>query len=890
MNQTIQDHRPPRLPQRFLRWYSKPELLEDIEGDIHEDFNKRFTRSGKRQAHLYYLLDVIRFFRPFVIKKLFKTQNTNTMFKLNTIIAFRHLAKNKLYSFINIIGLAIGIAACLIIAHYVIFQLSYDQFHENADRVYRVQSSAYQNGEDQGTSFYSGYALGPSLIRDVPEIEMQSRVHPYYGGAVVNRVVDSVSMTTFRENDIIFVEPAFLKMFTFNFLQGNSTTSLDDPSSIIINESTMRKYFGNTPTVVVGQTLKVNGGWANGDYIISGVVQDFPANSHFVFDFLLPIERVLMREQYTREGTDWGWTNFYSYVMLSPQSTEVAVEEKIADLMHTYIPEQLESDGQKQVLSIQNVPEIHLRPEADGDEFGDSGNINSVYFMILIAGFILLIAWINFINLSTAKSTERSMEVGIKKAMGALRPQLISQFLTESFWVNLFAIVLAVGLTYIFMPLLSVALGTTLEVELTNPKILVALAILVIVGPLLAGFYPALILSSFKTVTALKGRFVSKQGHAFSLRKGLVVFQFVISTILIAGTFAVSQQLSFMQNTDTGINMSRVLAVKGPETNVSLASFESFKNNMSQFAAVEAFSSSRSIPGNGYNWGTEARRLGTEQSKLGRIDVTWIDDTFLNTYGIEMIAGRDFKEATREVENGMIINEASLKAFGLGTSENALTEKIILSGDTIPIRGVVKDHNWQSLHKAFGPSVFLFRAASADFFSLNINPQNTDQVIEMVENEFATAFPGNPMEYYFVDDFFNRQYKDDRAFANIFKAFSAFAIFAACLGLFGLASYSVIQKAKEIGIRRVLGASGTHITFLFSKRYLLLTLIANAIAIPITYFGIERWLESFAFSIGITAELFLIPVGLLLVIATLTISLQTAKAAMANPVKNLRSE
>lgn len=890
MNQTIQDHRPPRLPQRFLRWYCKPELLEDIEGDIHEDFNKRHTRSGRRQAHLYYFLDVLRFFRPFVIKKLFKTQNTNTMFKLNTMIAFRHLAKNKLYSFINITGLAIGIAACLIIAHYVIFQLSYDKFHENADRVYRVQVSTLQNGEDQGTGFYTGYALGPSLIRDVPEIEMQSRIHPYYGGGIVNRVVDSVSMTPFREQDILFVEPAFLQMFTFNFLQGNHDTALDDPSSIVITESTMRKYFGNEPDAVLGQILNVSGGWANGNYLISGVVEDFPANSHFQFDFLMPIERVLMRDQYTQEGTDWGWTNFYSYVMLSPQSTEEAAEAKMADLMHTYTPEDLEADGLKQTLSLQNVPDIHLRSEITGDEFGTVGNINSVYFMVIIAAFILLIAWINFINLSTAKATERSMEVGIKKAMGALKPQLMSQFLTESFWVNLFAIVLAIGLTYTFMPMLSEALGVDLAVDITNPVILASLGVLILIGPMLAGFYPALILSSFKTVTALKGRFVSKKSHSFSVRKGLVVFQFVISTFLIAGTFTVSRQLNFMQNQDTGIDMSKTLAIKGPETNISLASFESFKNNMEQVAGVEAFSSSRSIPGNGYNWGTEARRSGTDRSNSGSVNVTWVDATFLNTYGIDVMAGRDFTEAQRQAENGMIINEAAVKAFDLGNPENALTEKIILSGDTMAIRGVVKDHNWQSLHKAYGPTIFLYRFASADFFSLSVSPQNTEKVIRELEKQFDAAFPGNPVEYYFVNDFFNRQYKEDKAFANIFKAFSAFAIFAACMGLFGLASYSVVQKAKEIGIRRVLGASGTQITFLFSKRYLLLTIIANAIAIPITYFGIKSWLENFAFSIGITAELFLVPMVLLLIIAAVTISFQTIRAAMANPVKNLRSE
>jgi len=892
VNQTVKDHRAPRIPQKILRWYCKPELLEDIEGDIHEDYNKRYTRNGKGMARLYYVLDVIRFFRPFAVKNIFKTQINTTMFKLNTLIAFRNLAKHKLYSFINIAGLGIGIAACLIIAHYVIFQLSYDRFHDNADRLYQVQKQSFHEGEGGGINPYTGFALGPALIKDLPEISMQSRVHPYYEGAVISKVVDSVNTGSFREEALTFVEPSFLEMFSLEALQGDLSTSLDDPNSIIISESMRIKYFGNEELAVIGKVLNVNGGWARGNMKVTAVIKNLPSNSHFNFDFLLPIEKALSDEQYQSQGADWGWTNFYTYVMLNNAENEVAASSKMADLMQKYQGETLESDGLKVVLSIQNIRDLHLRSNVDGAPEGlrAPGDIKSVYFMIIIAVFILIIAWINFINLSTAKASERGLEVGIKKAMGAHKKQLVVQFLIESFWVNLIAIGLAIFLTYAAIPLLSDAIGAKLVVNLSQPFIALALVGLIFVGPVLAGIYPAVVLSSFKTVTALKGKVVSKKSRTFSMRRGLVVFQFIISTLLIAGTFTVSKQLNFMQNQGTGMNLSQILTVKGPEVNVSRAGFEAFKNKMTQFATVESFASSRSVPGAGYNWGTEVRKSGNQSSTNLHTDVTWVDENFLETFGIELISGRNFEFSQERVEHGMIINEASLEVLGLGTAEDALNEKIILSGDTIFIRGVVKNHNWNSLHSDYTPATFLYRWASVDYFSLRINPANLQTTVNEVEQQFQEAFPGNPVDYYFLDDFFNRQYQADLAFASIFNAFSMFAILAACMGLFGLASYSVVQKAKEIGIRRVLGASSMEITTLFSKRYLFLMLIANVIAVPIAYFGIADWLDEFAFSINITADLFIVPVVVLLLIAAATVSFQTLRASLANPIKNLRSE
>jgi len=867
--------------------------LESIEGDIEEDFHTRVDAIGRKKAKLYYHLDVLRFFKPFAVRNPLNSLNINPMFKINTVIAFRNLFKHKLYSFINISGLSIGIAAVLIISHYVLFQLSYDDFQSKGDRLFRVHRQITQAGEDFGTSAFTAFALGTTMAADVPEFEEVARVHPFYGGAIVSHVVDSVSSGAFRETDLLFTDPSILNMLSFEFVQGNPSTALDGINSVIITESTLEKYFGNRNQPVIGEQLDINGGWGSGYAQITGVVKDFPANSHFNFDFLLPLEKTLQDEQYTSEGADWGWNNFYTYVTLIPQSNEGGVEAKIADLKHQYRGEELDGDDRIEKLLLQQVSDIHLRSEVSGadDMVANPGDIKTVYFMIIIASFILVIAWINFINLSTAKATERGLEVGIKKAIGAQKNQLMIQFLTESFWVNFIALSIAVGLTFLLMPYLSELIGENLMTDFTHPVILTTLLLLLFVGPLLAGLYPSVVLSSFRTVTALKGKFVSKNSHTFNLRRGLVVFQFVISSLLIAGTFAVSKQLKFMQNEDTGMSLSQILTVRGPELNVTRTGFEAFKNNLSQNASVESFSSSRSVPGAGYNWGTRARRMGASDTDNQRISVTWIDESFFDTFDMDLVAGRGFDfSQERDDDQGMIINEASLLTFGLGTAEEALTQKIILSGDTMNVRAVIKNHHWSSLHTDYSPVAFLYRWASVDYFSLKVNQANIEQTIRDVENEYAEAFPGNPVEYYFLDDFFNRQYKADIAFANVFKVFSVFAIIAACMGLFGLASFSVVQKAKEIGIRRVLGATSMEITILFSRRYLILMIIANLIAIPIAYFGIEDWLEGFAFSINISADLFIIPLIILLAISLLTVSFQTLRASLANPVKNLRSE
>ncbi len=894
MNQFVKEHKAPRIPKKILRWYCKPDLLEDIEGDIEEDFNKRYTRQGKHIARLYYLLNVIRFFRPFAVKNILKIQ-INSMFKLNTRIAFRNLIKNKLYSSINITGLSVGITACFIIAHYVNYQLSFDRQFEHSDQLYRMHVSYYQNGAYRSIGRGHAYGLGPALKKDIPEFENLSLVHHYRQGAVINTVNGTGAKNPVKEKGMLFVEPAFLDMFSIDFLAGSSQSALTDDMSIILTKTMALKYF-NDVDKALGKSLNLAGQWGvTGDYIITGVIKDFPKNSHLNLDFLLPLSNVLKTEQYQWEGSDWNWTNFYLYAQLTKHSTEENTEEKIANLMHTYEGDRLKEEAEEKVLSLQPITELQLKSEVNT---GSEGNINTVYFMMGIAAIILLIAWINFINLSTARASERMVEVGVKKTMGASRRQLVAQFLTESFWINFLSLSAALLLSYWLLPKLGTLVDVNLSFDLSAPYIKVLLVALLFGGPLLSGIYPAFFMSAFEASKSLKGDTKITSKGRIPLRRVLVVTQFVVSLLMIAGTYALSEQLKFMRSQPTGFNMEKLLVVKGPLANAELDKVERFRNDIKSMAAVDMFCTSTRIPGSGYNWNTEIQKEGADKSTQKGVSIIWVDHDFFATYQIEMLAGRDFSDAIQDLEdenqviiqNGAILNETMVKSLGLGTPTESIGQPLHLSGQTIKVRGVMKDHNWNSLHRPITSGIFLYLPSNTDYFTLTVNRINLDATLASIQDQFNKSFPGNPMEYYFLDDFFDRQYQADRQAGKVFSAFALLAIITACLGLFGLMAFTLLQKTKEIGIRKVLGAGLSDIANVVSKDYLNMILLANVLAIPLAYWGIELWLRNFAFKTPITFRFFLIPAVMLFGIALVTMAFHINSVLKANPVQNLRSE
>lgn len=815
------------------------------------------------------------------------------MLKSFFTLAIRNLFKRKLYSFINIFGLAIGMAVCLIILKYVDFELSYDRHHAQADHIYRVLTSSYRNGEHRGDYVVSAYALAPALESDIPEVKIGLRTHPMYGGAVATYHREGQDPIVFREEKMQYADSTFFDVFTHRALQGNLATALDDPNSVVITKRVAEKYFGKNEDPL-GKTFEISGGWTPANYVVTAVIEDVPQNSTFSFEFLFPIHNLLQGQQYQQDKSGWGWNNFVTYVLMHENANVEAAREKIPAFVDKHRGEELAESNSKAVFVFQPLKDVHLTTGLSLDS-SPTASRNTIYFFIVISIFILSIAWINYINLSTARAMERSREVGIKKAIGAYKSQLVWQFLSESVLVNFIAVLLAVGLAWLLLPVLNGIVGKELAFDFTDSRLWMVLGGLFLFGSAVSGAYPAFVLSSFNTIQVLKGK-VEKMSGGFSLRKVLVVFQFASSLILITGTFTIYRQMSFMQGQEKGLTTDQMLIVDGPKVmdwenwRTSRGKLITFKDELAKIPGVESVTSSGAIPGGGYNWGTSIRKDGAEESESKNGSIVWVDPDFVPTYDIQVIAGKNFDIAIRSDMESVLVNESSLKAFGLGTPEEALNERLILGGDTVRIIGVLKNYNWESLKTDHSPWIFKADTISASNFSIHLAGSNFHQVIGDIEKLYKDVFPGNPVNHYFLDEFFNNQYQAEKQFAQIFGLFAGLAIIIACLGLWGLASFTTALKLKEIGIRKVLGASTGSVMSLLSWQFLKLMIIASVISIPLTWYGISEWLGTFAFRIGLGVDLFIVPVLLLFVIALGTISLQIFRGASSNPASVLRTE
>ena len=807
------------------------------------------------------------------------------MLKSYFLLAFRNLTKRKVVSFINIFGLGMGIAACLVIVKYIGFEGSYDSFHVNSERLYRVtRSTLLHNGEKKQPIVVTTYGLGPALAANLPEVKRSIRVHPMYGGGVVSYQSSDTEVRAFHEKKMILADSTFLRAFTFRIIMGQVETALDQPNSIVITKSMAEKYFGQEDPM--GKTLKLTGGWGDGDYLVSAVIENLPGNSHFDFDFLLPTHNLFLRDQYKKDD-GWGWNNFITYVELNPGASREAVMKKLPDFAQRNIDVHHKEEGYQTVLDLQPVTNIHLQPGYRHD--GDTISKSTLYFFALIAVFILFIAWINYINLSTARALERAHEVGIKKTIGAHRSQLVGQFFLESALVNLLGIVLAVGLAIILLPLLGDIVGKQLAFDFADKRLWLMLAGLFLLGLIASGIYPSLVLSSFRITEVIKKNRAS--GKGFSLRKGLVVFQFSSSLILIAGTFAILRQIDYMRSEDKGLQMDQMLIVTGPRNipwRQAIPKFQILKNEVGKISGVDAVATSAAIPGGGHNWGADVRKSGTQATDFKGGSVVWVDTDFIPTYKIQFLSGHNFNPNVKSDMKSVIINEAALTAYGLGTAQDALNERLILGSDTVAILGVLKNYNWSSLKSENTPYLMSPDTTSVGSMSIHLTGHSFNATIEAIGKVFSEVLPQELYEYYFLDDFFNEQYKSEQQFAKIFSMFAALAIVISCLGLWGLASFTTMQKMKEIGVRKVLGASSISIVSLLSSQFLKLVLIASAIAMPVAWYGIARWLDGFAFHIGMRWDLFVIPILILALIAMTTVSLQVLKGASTNPAEVLK--
>ncbi len=808
------------------------------------------------------------------------------MLKNYLVFAIRNLQKRKLFSFINILGLTIGLAACLVILKYIDFETSFDKFQVNASRLYRVTSTESRSNQKDLTYVVSSYGLGPAMVSDVPGIQRYIRIHPMYGGTVMSYEGQGGNVNAFHEDHVLIVDSTFFRSFTYQPIEGNLITSLDDPNSIVITRSIAKKYFGSEDPM--GKTITLSGGWIDGNYSVTAVIEDVPGNTSLHFDALIPMHNIFLKDQYVHDD-GWSWNNWITYVELSPGVDKESVMQQLPSFAKKVIDIHNTNSKAKTTLNLQPLRDMHLQ---SGLEL-DSGTLNksTIYFFGLIALFILLIAWINYINLSTARAIERSREVGIKKAIGALRSQIAGQFFLESVLVNLAGILLALGLAVILLPVLATIIDKKLHFDFSDIRLWLILLGLLIIGSLASGSYPALVLSSFRFRIAV---YPGGENRTFSLRKVLVVFQFAASLVLIAGTFTVYRQISYMQSRNIGMQMDQVLVVKGPYTinyREARQKIRIFKDEVEKLPGVTGAATSAAIPGGGYNWGTGIRKSGTQPEDAKSGSIVWIDPDFINLYQMKLLAGHNFNPEVTSDMQSVIINEASLNAFGLGTARQALDEKVIMGGDTCRVLGVLKNYNWNSLKSEVTP--FLFRADTISTADISIHltgGASLKPTVEKIGKIYKKLIPSEPYQYYFLDDFFNSQYKSENQFNKIFGLFAVLAVLISCLGLWGLASFTTTQKLKEIGIRKALGASAGNIVYLLTSRFLVLIMVASVVALPLSWFSMNSWLNGFAYRIGLRWDLFLVPVVILILIALLTVSVQVVRGAATNPANVLRSE
>lgn len=815
------------------------------------------------------------------------------MLKNHLKIAIRSLIRQKIYTLINLLGLSIGVSGCLLITMFVVNEFSYDKFHTNADRIYKIAL------ERKYPNHSTNYAIIPHsfadvIMRDFPEVEAVTKLGGPFNNVVVNYHNAEDEVKQFEENFVMAADSNFFRIFSINLLKGDRDKVLAKNTDIVLTEETAYRYFGNEEPV--GKTLHM----FNQDFTVSGVSENVPKNSHFKFDFLTK-----WNDQIFGGGLGVNFISFnaHVYVQLKPGVQPASLESKFPDMVDRYAAAQIEQDlgkswqdykteGNGYRYFLQPLQSIHLDPTHIEAKMQPGGNINYVYFLICIAVLILVIACINFMNLATARSAERAREVGVRKVMGSLKNQLISQFLVESIVLSLLATVIALGVANLALPYFNDLAGKHLTFSLSPQVVAGLLAVALVVG-ILAGSYPAFALSSFNPVVVMKGNFTGNAKGAW-LRNGLVIFQFFISMVLIVGTLVIEQQMEFIQNKSLGYDTEQVLTIERAFALENRS--ETFIEELRRIPGIESVAGSFALLGReGDFFGGQFKPEGSSEILTTKTMV--FDDNLDKTMGFEFVAGKGFTEETND-SLSIILNEAAVKALDIANPIGSKLYQVqrrpegnITLGYTII--GIIKDFNFQSLRDPITPlaiqNVETFNGAPAYVYA-RVKGKNLSTVINAVESKWKEMVPDQPFKYQFLDQNLKAQYEAEQRAREVFSIFAALAILIACVGLFGLAAYTSNLRTREIGIRKVMGASAGSVIILLSKDFTKLILIAFVLSVPLSWYVMNSWLEGFAYRVSIGVEVYLLAGITALLIGWITVSYQSIKAAIANPIKSLRSE
>jgi len=801
-------------------------------------------------------------------------------------IALRSLLKNRGLTFINLIGLATGFAITLLIVQYVQYERSYESTHPNADRVVRLTLN-FMTGNSVTTQDSEMYPpVGPKLQEEVPEVEAYTRV--YAIGEPSSPI--QIGEQQFLMKDLYAVDADFFRMFNYKLIYGSEKGLFQKPNEAVITESTALKYFNRKD--VVGEVIKSPGSAGDISYDVVGVTHDSPPNTHLKFDMLISYPTMLadaeMLRRHGENEENWDNNNSYMYVQLAKGADYKHFTNSLATFSKRLIGEQ---KIKSEEIVGQKISDIHLyskktyEPEANGDA-------KSIFFLLGVAFMIILSAYVNYINLATSKALDRAKEVGIKKVVGSTKTQLILQFLIESLLINVLAGVIALLLVWMgkssFLSLSGIPENFVLFGNLSFWMLLLAFIIL---GGLFSGLYPAFILSSFKPSTVLKGDF-SNSMKGTLLRKGLVVFQFAITIILLTQTFTVNEQINYMRGLDRGVNVDRSIVVEAPTKNAS-KNYSVFKQGLLANSKIKSVSLSHTVPGQpsgSLSTTADIHITGVTPEQYHNFYITFIDKDYIPLLDVEMLAGTNFDEGTTPEKFQVVVNEEALTHWNIQTPEDAINKKLSFWGNEWTIKGVVKNYHQQSPKSPFLPMIHIFSNNFRSLATVQFTGGAPNDNVAQIKEKFNTVYPGAAFSYFFMDQEYDKQFKADDRFQNVFMILTAFSILIACLGLLGLASFSVSKRRKEIGIRKVIGASTTNILILLSKDFVKTVMLSVLLSVPISYLLIQNWLKNFAFRIDIHLWLFVFPILLVFVLVFLSISIKTMKTAIANPVKSLRIE
>jgi len=792
-------------------------------------------------------------------------------------VALRNLYRNKVYSAINIAGLALGVASCILIFLYVQDELSYENQFSKADRIARVAGEIEHDGQTNKFAL-SAPVLAPFLLKDYPELKHVTQLLP------ANKQTIWYKGRSFNEDKLIFADSAFFEIFDYKFLAGNPATALDEPRTIVVSEQMAEKYFGSADKAL-GELLK----FSRDSYQVTGVFAD-EGNSHIQANaFLARSTFDTQRQDVLTDNNHWFQLSRYTYVLLQDESQIAPFEEKLKTFSATRVNPWLKENKLQAAVTfaVQPLRSIHFDTEYVED-LSTPGNISYIYIFSVVAVFLLLIASINYMNLATARSAKRAKEVGLRKVVGAYRSQIIGQFIGESLLITLLAVVLALALAQILIPTFNSLTDKQFDSNffLQKEVILALCAIILFIGAV-AGSYPAIFLSRFKPADVLKADKAPRGGNA-ALRRSLVVIQFTISLILIIGTIVVFSQMQFLKNRELGFNKEQILIIDIPTGDTTLVNqLPSIKQELLRNPNIMQVSNTVNIPAG------ELSTILTYAEKDGgtlqnAMDAMFVDYDFVDVMGIDLKEGRNFsKEFKTDLKGGLIVNEAAVKKMQW---KNPIGKRIQMADWDAKVIGVVKDFHVKSLHTEVQPLVLALIPESPGFLLVKMKPQDMPATIAFIQEKWQAFDTKHPMEYFFMDEHFDKQYRTEEKMLTVFGYFAGLTIFIACLGLFGLASFTAEQRTKEIGIRKVLGSSTTSIVLLLSRDFAALVLVAILLAIPIAWYGMDKWLQDFAYRTELSWWIFAVAGFSAMAIALLTVSFQAIKAAMLDPVKAIRTQ